>query len=50
MFTIKKKIILSNFLAGAQEISATGSRLSDISSLMRKSVQSIGDEIDLFRS
>ena len=36
--------------AGAQEINKTGNRLAEISSLMRTSVQAIGDEIDLFKA
>ena len=35
---------------GAQEINKTGTRLADISSLMRNSVQAIGSQIDLFKS
>ena len=35
---------------GAQEINKTGSRLADISTLMRNSVLAIGSQIDLFKS
>lgn len=44
------KTSVSEMSAGVQEISKTGNRLAELSSLMRKSVLAIGDEIDLFKS
>lgn len=44
------KASVSEMSAGAEEIRKTGSKLSEISSLMQKSVQAIGNEIDLFKA